>query len=407
VWGGLPGTDEKDVAVVRVTELKPQGVLDVSTAAHRSISTRQFAARQLRDGDLLLEKSGGGPNSPVGRVGLVAAPLVDSVCSNFMQLMRPDPTVMLPRFLHLYLNHIHDAGDTVAMQTSSTNIRNIKTKEYLGVPVPVPSLDQQRRVVSLLEEHLASMDASRNAFLEAARRLGTLRSSALEHLFGIGNSNPTPLRTYVRVISAGKSYCASAAPAGPDEWGIIKVSAMTRGEFRATENKAVPASRADPRFQIRAGDLLVSRANTAEYVGACVLVPEDVRPRLLLSDKSLRIEPNDSVSPEWLWRALQTPTARRQISHLATGTKNSMRNISQGALLGVELPLVSDAKQQSAVIGYRHLQESLKRMETSVHSMQARATALRRATLTAAFSGRLTGSESDTDVVEVVEEEAS
>lgn len=138
-------------------------------------------------------------------------------------------------------------------------------------------------------------------------------------------------------ITAGKSFGPSDAPAVEGQWGIIKVSAMTWGKFKPEENKAVPAELADARFEIREGDLLVSRANTADYVGASVLV-RSVRPKLLLSDKSLRLNLKPGVCSEWLWYMLQAPSVRSQIRELATGTKDSMRNISQAALRAIQIP---------------------------------------------------------------------
>ena len=150
VWGSAPGQDEVDVRVIRVTELKKHGRLEPSTAALRSISNRQLQTRQLRPGDLLLEKSGGGPKTPVGRVGLVQVVEGHAVCANFMQLMRPNPALVSARFLHLFLNHFHMQGGTLRMQTATTNIRNIKASGYLTVPVPLPPLDEQQRIVDIL-----------------------------------------------------------------------------------------------------------------------------------------------------------------------------------------------------------------------------------------------------------------
>lgn len=156
--------------------------------------------------------------------------------------------------------------------------------------------------------------------VNARRRLASLEQSALDVNFHADAS--VPLDELIEDISAGKSFGSTNTPARYDEWGIIKASAMTWGEFKPDENKAAPADRVDPRFENREGDLLVSRANTSDYVGASVLLGP-VRSRLLLSDKSLRVTPNNRARPDWLWRALQAPSARRQISALATGTKDS------------------------------------------------------------------------------------
>ncbi|MFV2020338.1 restriction endonuclease subunit S [Micromonospora sp. LOL_023] len=157
------------------------------------------------------------------------------------------------------------------------------------------------------------------------------------------------LRDIVTRIEAGKSFTCDPRPARDNEWGVIKVSAMTWGEFRESENKAVPDGRGiDPRHEIAPGDLLVSRANTVEYVGAPVLV-RTCRPRLLLSDKSLRLVVADEVDRKWLLHALSSPSIRRQISHRSTGQQESMRNVSQQALLDMDIPVPPLAEQRRIV----------------------------------------------------------
>jgi type I restriction enzyme, S subunit len=254
------------------------------------------------------------------------------------------------------------------------------------IPVPLPPLDEQRRIVALLEDHLSRLDAANANVRSATQRLTNVERSALDRLFG---GQDVPLADLVDNISAGKSYGAANAPAADDGWGIIKVSAMTWGEFDPAENKAVPSDRADPRFEIREGDLLVSRANTSEYVGASVLVGP-VRPKLLLSDKSLRVSPAKSVRPDWLWRALQAPSARHQISALATGTKDSMRNISQASLMRVRVPRATPQEQAAAVSAYAETAAAVNRLRTELDAAGRRSAGLGRSLLAAAFSGQLT-----------------
>ncbi|WP_149551718.1 restriction endonuclease subunit S [Streptomyces marokkonensis] len=182
-------------------------------------------------------------------------------------------------------------------------------------------------------------------------------------------------------IEAGKSYKCEPRPATSEEWGVIKVSAMTWGEFGEDENKAVPAGFSfNPDYEIRPGDILLSRANTAAYVGASVLV-RNCRPRLLLSDKSLRLIPAKGVDREWLAYFLSSPGVRGEISERATGTKDSMRNISQGALADIECPLPPLAEQQR-IVGA--LDEQLSRLVSGVGTVRgalAKAAGLRRKVL--------------------------
>jgi type I restriction enzyme, S subunit len=189
------------------------------------------------------------------------------------------------------------------------------------------------------------------------------------------------LRDILLTIEAGKSFTCEPRPAGPNEWGVIKVSAMTWGKFNERENKAVPAERAvNPAYEIHPGDILISRANTREYVGAPVLVGR-CRPRLLLSDKSLRLVPTRHVSKKWLTYLLSSPKVRQYISETATGTKDSMRNISQQALLDIPLMLPPLAEQHRIV---ETLEDHLSRLDAACEALRrslARAIHLRQSTI--------------------------
>jgi type I restriction enzyme S subunit len=287
---------------------------------------------------------------------------------------------------HKYLVD-HKLGEMM-QRTHGSGMVHITKGEFDALPVDIPPLDEQRRIVAILEDHLSRLDAATASLAAASRRTELLRRSALSESFGLVGDG-VQLADLVEGISAGKSHATSGRPAADDEWGIIKVSAMTWGEFDPAENKSVSAVRADPRFEIKAGDLLVSRANTAELVGASVMVHE-VRPRLLLSDKSLRVTPKLGVSTEWLWRSLQAPSARKQISALATGTKDSMRNISQASLLRLRLRVADAGEQETALAVFQELASEESRLRSTVETQARRSVALRRSLIAAAFRGDLT-----------------
>lgn len=349
---------------------------------------------EVQPGDLLITCAG--PRSRCGIPALVRSTPRNLMMSGKMYRLRPNQRID-PRFLELYLLSDDAQKRIDEMKTGiSDSGLNLTHGRFVELPVPVPPLEEQLRIVATLEDHLSHLDAADTYLSIALRRLDALERSALETLFSAAVGT-VPLGELVEGISAGKSFGSSNAPASFDEWGIIKVSAMTWGEFRAEENKAVPADRVDPRFEIRKGDLLVSRANTAEYVGASVLV-NAVRPRLLLSDKSLRLTPKSHVHSAWLWRALQAPSARKQMTELATGTKDSMRNISQDALRKVQLPKHDREAQEQAVEAFSEVSSYVDSARLSIETQQRRSAALRRSLLAAAFSGRLTGASSEMSV---------
>lgn len=264
--------------------------------------------------------------------------------------------------------------------------RNISQTIIRDWPVPLPPLAEQHRVISALEDHVSRLDSARDYLSAAARRTASWRRVSADAALDVVGER-TCLAELVERVEAGRSFGGAAAPARDDEWGVIRVSAMTWGEFRPQENKTVPAEAVDPRHEIRSGDVLVSRANTTEYVGAPVLV-ETTRPRLLLSDKSLRLVPRPGVDPRWLVEALATRAARRQVSALATGTKDSMRNISQANLLSVRLPMPpAEPLPTMEVVADIHQQGG--RLCDVLGASAQRGTRLRQQLLAAAFTGLL------------------
>jgi type I restriction enzyme, S subunit len=198
------------------------------------------------------------------------------------------------------------------------------------------------------------------------------------------------LADLVHGIEAGKSFECEPRPARDAEWGVIKVSATTWGRFDEAENKAVPASRDfDSTKEIRQGDILLSRSNTADLVGASVLVGR-CRGRLLLSDKSMRLLYSSLLDARWLQGALASPSARTQMSLLATGTSDSMRNISQDKALSISLAL-PPAQEQIQIADA--LDELLSDIDAGVATLQRAREKLklyRASVLKAAVEGALT-----------------
>jgi restriction endonuclease S subunit len=172
VWGEEPGRSDVDVRVYRSTDFNADGRLSVECGASRSITTGQLGSRLLLEGDILLEKSGGGPNQPVGRVVFVNDAIDEpAVCANFVQLLRPDSTQVVPKFLFYLLWSAHDSNVTLEYQAQTTGIRNLRTKDYLQRTILVPPLLVQRRIVDLmthLDTHIANLRAE-NDTLTCAR----------------------------------------------------------------------------------------------------------------------------------------------------------------------------------------------------------------------------------------------
>lgn len=148
------------------------------------------------------------------------------------------------------------------------------------------------------------------------------------------------LRFLAGGIEQGWSPQCDNLPAEDDGWGVMKVGCVNGTGFDAGENKALPPE-LEPlaQYELRAGDVLVSRANTRELVGSAALVPEGVRPRLLLCDKLFRLSALADIHPRFLVYLLRTPAARFHYEREATGASGSMQSIGQDTLKDVLVPI--------------------------------------------------------------------
>lgn len=135
--------------------------------------------------------------------------------------------------------------------------------------------------------------------------------------------------TLLSEIETGKSFKCDERPPTVDEVGVVKVSAVTWGEYNEQESKTcTDPDRINEALFVSPGDFLFSRANTIELVGACVIA-EKVTLDVMLSDKILRFVLVDDNTKKWLLFFLRSDFGRTQIESLASGNQESMRNIGQ------------------------------------------------------------------------------
>jgi restriction endonuclease S subunit len=388
--------DKNPFPFLRVANVTASG-LDLNEVHNVELFGDEIKRFRLVRGDLLVVEGNGSPDQ-VGRAAIWDGSIPDAVHQNHLIRVRPGPRI-LPEYLGLVWNAPETRERLTSVSSSTSGLHTLSVSKLKGFELPLPSLYEQRRITEILDDHLSRLEAAIRLVAASRRRLDRLSRSLKQRAIERPGSPMTRLGDLVERVEAGRSLGGSAPPAGPDEWGIIKVSAMTWGEFRQSENKRIDPSQADPCFEIHPGDILVSRANTSAYVGASVLV-DHVRPRLLLSDKSLRLVPLPGVEPEWLNEVLQAPVSRRRLSAMATGTKDSMRNISQKSLLSLAVPNTTSGEQYAVVAACRVASGITSALGLSICRTQARSNALRRSLLAAAFTGRLTGGSSDMDQVE-------
>lgn len=142
-----------EVGVIRNTNFMNDGRLDDSDIAHLKVEKKQFEKKQLRYGDIILEKSGGGPKQPVGRVIIFDKKSKGFSFSNFTSAIRiKDPNEIDFTYLHRFLFWTYMTGLTERMQSHSTGIRNLDLNAYKKIKISYPSFTEQKQIVNYLDQ---------------------------------------------------------------------------------------------------------------------------------------------------------------------------------------------------------------------------------------------------------------
>jgi len=139
-------------------------------------------------------------------------------------------------------------------------------------------------------------------------------------------------------LESGVSVNGENRQLNPGEKGVLKVSAVSYGTFDPKAIKAIEIHKELARAKTppKKGQIIISRSNTEELVGASAYIEEDYTD-LFLPDKLWQTIPKPNANMKWLSYFLSSEHARYTLSKLATGTSGSMKNITKGELLGLKI----------------------------------------------------------------------
>lgn len=190
-------------------------------------------------------------------------------------------------------------------------------------------------------------------------------------------------------IETGKSFKCIERPPTLDETGVVKVSAVSWGEYNEQESKTCTIEeRVNPNILVKPGDFLFSRANTVELVGACVIAKK-VTLKVMLSDKILRLVLVQDGLKHWLLYLLRSIIGRKQIEILATGNQESMKNIGQERIRSIAIPIGPEGEINCAIALVEQGLASANRQIFENEFALRQSAAQRKNILKAAFSGQL------------------
>ncbi len=219
-------------------------------------------------------------------------------------------------------------------------IKYIKLGNLTDALITLPSIEEQKAIVDILEKTKTVLDIRTAEIC----KLDDLIKARFVELFGDVRLNPNEYPLFeigelIRSCEAGWSGNGTQKERKENEIAVLKVSSVTKGYFIPEECKVLDDQENIKKYvSPQKGDLIFSRANTREMVGATAIILEDY-PKLILSDKLWKIKFTDDVNVFYMKYILSSKCIREQFSAVSTGTSGSMFNVSMDKFKNIEVPV--------------------------------------------------------------------
>ncbi len=452
--GTTPSKADHDAFNGDVPFIKPADILPNSIDYSNESLTRhgvESGSRLAPSGSLLMVC--------IGTIG--KCNLIERECAFNQQINSLTPVDAVDSRYLLVAARSRSFQDAAWKKSSSTTIAILNKGKWLSIPVPLPPLAEQKRIVAKVDELMALCDRLEAQQQERETRHAALARASLARFADAPTPAnlpflfhpayaipPADLRRSILTLAVqgklvpqdpndelaeeliariatmrhakkAKQYdavpademayevpfswawvrlgnialtsdsgwspqCLPEARSGND-WGVLKVSAVSWGVFKPEENKALPPGMTSrPDCEVKGGDFLLSRANTEELVARSVVV-DQTPPRLMMSDKIVRFTFPEEIERAFINLANTSDPSRAYYARNASGTSSSMKNIGREVMCNLPIPFPPLAEQRRIVAKLEQLMALVDALETQLAASRATA-----ANLLSAFVAELT-----------------
>ena len=360
-WGVDPGEADRDVRVIRNGDVGAEGTVRWERLPVRSLTEREVARARVQRGDIVLTTSG-----ECGQAAYIDRTHPDGLCvTNFVRALRPRRESVEPRYLFWVINSKR-FRDGLRPYIRGTTMQNLAfTAAAAAIKVPLPSLDEQRRIAAVLDR----ADALR------ARRSHT--TVLVDELIGA-----TFTQTFVQErakqseaigsLAARTPHSVRTGPFGSqllhsefvDEGiAVLGIDNAVTNRFAWGRPRFITPSKFEQlrRYEVRPGDVLVTIMATC---GRVAVVPDDIP--LAINTKHLCCITLDRERclPSYLWAAFRfDPSLRRQLGATARGAVMPGLNMTLIKEATVSLPPIDDQRRFDDFL--RAAETHRRRLETS------------------------------------------
>jgi type I restriction enzyme M protein len=326
----------RTVRILRNTNFTKFGTLNFDDVAEHPVESRLLPEKLLKPGDILIEKSGGGPTQPVGRVALFNVE-GDFSFSNFTARMRLKNGEVKPQYLWHVLHFLYKSGVTERLQKRTSGIRNLDFPAFKEIRIPLPLLEEQEWLVAELEGYRQIIESARQILTHYKP---TLRINPDWPLTAIADVAESTLLGVVR--NKGEQHPEHPVP-------YIKMNNITAdGRLELGDLVYVEATSEElERFSLADGDFIYNTRNAPDLVGKSAVF-HGPSGKFLFNNNILRIRFGPKAHPDFVNTVMNSGFGKALIRAQVDGT-TSVAALYQKNYLAFEIPLPPIAEQRRLV----------------------------------------------------------
>ena len=368
IWGNEPAENENDIYCIRVADFNyEQLTISNHNLTLRNIPLKKKDKRILKNYDLLVEKSGGGEKSPVGKTVMFNAEISrQSVTSNFITKFTAKSDSCFPKYLLYCLCFFYHIGLTRKHIKQTTGIQNLDIDSYFQERIPLPSLVEQIQIANFLDRKTEQIDElirikERRIELLQEQRTALINQAVTKGLdpnvemkpSGVEWIGEIPKHWEVKRIK----YLASLISKGTTpttigreilhEGGIrfIKVENIINNQLVFTPEHYIDeeTNQMLKRSQLKENDVLFVIAGTIGKVGLVRLVHLPANTNQAISF----IRPHKNELPEFIYYWLQSDNIQKTV--WLEVVQSAQPNLSMENLGNLYMPYPSITEQHSIV----------------------------------------------------------
>lgn len=382
-WGIELKDGEDGVNVIRTTNFTNLGRLNLQDVVKRNIDVKKYLNKQLEYGDIIIEKSGGSPNQPVGRVVIFEENDKNIYfCNNFTSILRPKKNIVYSRYALYLLKDLYNKKKVLKYQNKTTGIINLKLNDYLnGTLVEIPNIEQQIKIVEVLDKAHYLIDMRKQQLDE----LELLVKSRFVEMFGDPVKN---VMQWEKILckEATLKIGSGATPKGGNssykDEGISLIRSMNVYNNNFVENNLayIDDEQAEKlkNVEVKRNDVLLNITG-ASVARCCIVPPKYIPARVNQHVSILRCE-DTKILPIFLCYQFTNENYQRLLWEIASNSGATREAITKQQIENLEV-IIPPIELQNQFADFVtkvdklkfEMEKSLKELEDNFNSLMQKA----------------------------------